>query len=90
MRETRDRHGLAFEAVGDVMRGRLTINGGVHGEDHFFDLALGDAFDEHTDVEIIGTNAIKRREHTSQHMIAALVRHSTLQRPEIAHIFHHA
>lgn len=81
MRKTRDGLELALETVGDVMRCRLAINSGVHGQDHFFDLALADAFDEPADVEIVGTDAIERREYTAQHMITPLMRHRAFQRP---------
>ena len=74
------------ELVGDVVGGSLALDGGIDGEDDFADLAGSAAIDQLADGQIRRANAIERRHHAAQHMIAGRQGRRPLQGPEIGDI----
>ena len=52
-------------------------------------MVLADAFDKARQVKFLRPDAVERRQHAAEHMIAAADRAGPLKRPEIADGFHH-
>jgi hypothetical protein len=90
VRQCRDPHWQARQPVGDIMRSRLTLQRGIHGEDNFVDPTGSDACDQCVDAQILWRNAIQRREPPAQHMIAAGEQAGAVERPKVRHFLHHA
>ena len=70
------------------MRGGLAVDGGVDRENGLADislarLALADAVEQPGDIDIIRPNAVERRQHAAEHMIARGHEPRALQRPKV-------
>src|SRR4051794_12540689 len=72
------------DEVGDVMRGRLGIDGGVDGEGHLAPLAFSAAGDERLEVDILRPDPVERRQCAAEHVIAGAYRPGALQGPKIS------
>jgi hypothetical protein len=89
MGQAGDGDAAVHQPVGEVIGGALPLNGGVDGQDHFAHIWRGSTLDKLLDREVIRPDAIKRREHAAQHMVAAAARLGALQRPKVGDILHH-
>ena len=65
------------------MRGRLPLDGGVEREDHLLDVIRPNPLDKAGEVQILGADAIERRQGAAEHMIAHIQNLRTFERPEI-------
>ena len=90
MGEMGDQHIAAGKAVGDVMGGGLAIDGGGGGQDHFLDGPLTRTVDQRRNLQILGPDAVERRQHAAEHVIAPAIGGAALQRPEIRDILDNA
>ena len=62
------------------------MDGGVDGEDDLANLARGDARDEALDVQIVGADAVERRQRAAEHVVAGAECCGALQRPQVGDI----
>ena len=69
MRVTRDAERL--EQPRQVDRGRLALDGGIGGEDDLLDAALLHAREQALDLQVVGTDALQRRQRAHQHVVDA-------------------
>jgi len=76
--------------LGQIVGGRLPLDIGSQGEDHFGGTLLSDALDQLRDAKFFGTDAVQRRELPSQGVIATPEDPSTLKRQDIGGGFHNA
>src|SRR5688500_6965299 len=86
MGEARDGYFLPFQAIGDVVRRRLALDGSVEGKDDFLDLALAGALEELRQIEILGPAPLDGRKRAAQHMVERVDGAGALERPEISHL----
>ena len=70
MCELGDADGEAFDALGDIVRGGLAFERGVHREDDFVDAAGFDAADEAVDAEVLGADAFECGQATAENVEA--------------------
>ena len=87
MGETRHLDGVRAEQLRHVVRGGLSVDGRIDGEHDLLDAALGDPRDEARKIEVVGPDAVERRQSAAEHVIARVRRVGALQRPEIADRF---
>ena len=80
----------ACELVHQIMRGRLALDGRVQREQHLFDLRIARPLDQLGDGEILGADAVERRERAAEHVIEPVEHGGALERPEIADLLDHA
>ncbi len=83
MRELGDADGIGLDPPGDVVRGGLAFERGVHREDDLVDPARGDAADEAVDAQVLGPHAVERREAAAEDMEAPRKQPRAIERPEI-------
>ncbi len=69
MRVTRRPSGL--QQPRQVDRRGLAFDGRIGGEDHFVDAAAGDARQQALDLQVVGADALQRRDRAHQHVIDA-------------------
>lgn len=60
--ELGDAHGIALKPFGDVVRGGLAFERGIHGQHHFVDAASSDPLDQLADGQVFRTNSVERRQ----------------------------
>ncbi|KAI1691745.1 hypothetical protein DdX_21674 [Ditylenchus destructor] len=83
-------HRAPLQPLGDVMRGGLAFERGVHRQHYLIDPARGDAGDEAVDRQILGPHPVQRGELAAQHMEAAGEQARALERPQVRHLLDHA
>ena len=86
MGEAGNGHAAIAEALRQVMRGGLALDGGAGRQHDLGNAGRPGARDERGDAEFLGPDAVKGGEHAAQHMVAAAKGARALQRPEIGHI----
>jgi hypothetical protein len=72
------------------MRRRLALYRGVQREQDFFHLGRARAFDQLGDGEVLGPNAVERRQGSAKHVIEPVQHVRALERPQIADLLDHA
>src|SRR4051794_10317848 len=82
----RDVRRARAEAVGDVEGGRLAGGGGIRGQHHLADLGAPDARVELRDLEVVGLDAVDRRQRAAEHVVAAAVLVGALDRDDVARL----
>src|SRR5579859_4744377 len=87
--EASDLHIRALQKVDQIVGGRLSFDGRIHGQDDFVD-ALCSAFDERSDIEPFRRNPIQCGECASEDMVASAKYAGTFERPKIGHVLDHA
>lgn|GEM_PF-5168800 len=60
MRKLRDAHWITLQPLSDVMRCRLPLQRGVHGQHNLVNPAHSDPFYELADGEVFGTDTVQR------------------------------
>ena len=90
VRELGDPQRIGFEPFGEVVRGGLPFERGVHGKHDLVDPARGHALDQLADGEILGANAFERRETSTEHVVAAGEQLCPVERPQVGDILDHA
>src|SRR3954452_14877130 len=90
--EARDRDAGRARAqpVGDVQRGRLAGGGRVRRQHHLADLGAVDARVELRDLEVVGLDAVDRRERAAEDVVPAAVLVGALDRDDVAGLLHDA
>ena len=68
------------------MRGGLALDGRVGGEDHLGDAPGGDALDQLGNPQLLGADAVERRQRAAEHVVAPEERPGALHRPQIGHV----
>ena len=89
MRQPRHFHTRFVQKIGDVVGGRLAVDGGVHREDHLAHAALAHAVHQALDVEVLRADAVERRQRAAEDMVLRIDRPGALQRPEVGDILDH-
>src|SRR5574338_1627501 len=72
------------------MSGGLTLERGVHGENHFLDASRTDALDQAVDRQILRSNAFQGRETAAKHMISARKQPRAVKCPQVGDFLHDA
>src|SRR3546814_15784431 len=73
-----------------IMRGRLTLDGGVGGDDQLADLATGQALGQHIQAQFTRAEAIEWRQPALQYEVQAAIAGRLLHRQAICRRFQHA
>ena len=81
---------MPAERVGDVHGGRLTGSVGVGRQDDLRDAACIHPLDQFLDAQMLGVDAVERRERAAQHVIEAAEVAALLDGDDVAGLFHHA
>src|SRR5438105_5633424 len=84
LRDAGDAHAERLHQPGDVERRRFAFDGRVGGDDHFLD-AVVEARDQLLQLELIGSDAVERRERAVQHVVAAAELPGALDGEQIGH-----
>ena len=87
MREAGYIDAFVVQAVGDVVRGGLTVDRGAGRQDHFGRAAFGDAGDQGRDIQLIRADAIQCRERAAQNVIAPFEACRAFKRPQVGDVF---
>src|SRR5215831_10068825 len=78
------------EHLADVMRGRLALVGEVGREDHFADHAIGRALQQPIEANLLGADAVERRESPHQYEVQTVIRLRLFDHQEIRGRLDHA
>ena len=84
MRVTCDAERL--EQPGEVHRGGLALDVGVGGEDHLGDALVADPGEQLLDPELLGTDALDRRDRALEHVVATAELVRALDRDDVARL----
>jgi hypothetical protein len=68
------------------VRGGLAVDGGIERKNDFRHGCFVRARNQRFDREVLRTDTVERRQRSAEHMIAAVYRMCTLERPEISNI----
>ena len=82
--------GKPSSSARQIMRGRLALDGRVQRQDDLTHLGRVRALHQLDDGKIVRPAPVQRRQRAAQHMIARTHDARPLQRPEVAHLLHHA
>src|SRR5262249_9371474 len=83
-------HSERFDELGQIKRGRLTLDVGAGGQDDLGGRGWAfQAAQELRDAQVVGTHAVERGEHAAQHMIAPAITRA-LDGEEVGWLRHHA
>ena len=83
MGETGRLHLKMREEVGDVMRCRLAIDGGIDREDHLAHLAVSDAGNQRFEVDVLRPDAVERRQRAAKNVVTGTDSAGAFERPKI-------
>jgi hypothetical protein len=86
VRQPCDRDLEIGQALREVMCRGLTVDSGIGRHDHLAHGADLRALHEARDVELVGPDAVERREGAAQHVIAAGEDLAALHRPQVGHV----
>lgn len=90
VRELRQAHRIGFEPVGDVMRRRLPLKRGIHGEHHFIHPAFGYAGNQTVDCQILRTHPVECRQTPTQHVEPPRKQTRALECPQVGNFLDHS
>ena len=76
--------------LGQEMRRGLALDRGIGREDHFPDLAFAEQPLERVDADLVGADAVERRQVAHQHEVAAAVARRLLDRHDVGRRLDHA
>ena len=88
MRVTRTPSGLS--KLRQIHRGGFAFGRGIRRDDDFFDRAALEPLDQALDFELIGTNALQRRERAAEHVVEAAELARLLDGLNVRGLFHDA
>ena len=89
--DTRDRSLICVvEQPRDVACGRFAFHVRIGREDDLLDAARLDALDKLVDADVVGSNAVHRREHTVQHVIFSVELTRALHGDDVLCVANHA
>ena len=77
------------QQVGHEMGRGLPVHGGVDRQHHLGHPVGRHMLHESVEVEVVRPDAVERRQHTTQHMVAAPDNPGPFQRPKVRHGFDH-
>ena len=89
MGKARRLHFEAGELVHEIVGGGLALDGRIDRDHQLLDPAPADALDELADRQILGADALERRQDAAENMIGRIQRLGAFERPEIGDVLHH-
>src|SRR3954454_19417188 len=89
-RQTRHAQAQRLEHPGEVRRGGLALEVRIGREDHLADRAVGEPDHELADAQLVGADAVDRRDGAAQHVVAAAELAGPLDRDDVLVLLHHA
>src|SRR6195952_1066565 len=69
-RQTRHAQVQGCQVSAEICGGRVTLDVGIGRQDHLGDGAVGEPRHQLTDAELLGTDALQRRDRTAEHVVA--------------------
>lgn len=90
VRETRGADAERLDELCHVHRGRLALDGGVRGHDDLLHLAVREALQQLAHGELVGADALHRRDEAVQHVVQTLVFARALEGRDVARRLDHA
>src|SRR6478609_4000559 len=78
------------EHTGEIGGGGLTLQVGVGGQDHLGDGAVGEPHHQLADAQLVGPDAVDRRDRPAQHVVAALELAGALDSHDVLVLLDHA
>ena len=86
MGDAGDARAERLDEASEVHRGRLALGGGVRGEDDLAHRAVAEADEERLDLELVGADAVERRDRAVEDVVAAVELVRALDREEIGRL----
>ena len=88
--DTRDAHAERPQELGQVERGGLALHVGIGGQDDLVHPARVQARQQLAHLDVVGADAIERRQRAEQHVIASAELAGALHGQQIVRLLHHA
>ena len=85
--DARDAHAERLQQPRQVDRRRLAFDRRVGGEDHFLDAAGADARQQALDLQVVGPDALQRRDRAHQHVIQAAEAAGAIDDADVLRLF---
>ena len=89
-RQSRHAQADRLEHPGEIGRGRLTLEVGIGREDHLGDGAVGQPDHQLADPQLVGSDAVDRRDRAAEHVVAAAELAGALDRDDVLVLLDHA
>ena len=89
MSNARHRDGRGAGPLADVIRRGFALYGGIGGQNHLFDFAIGKPLTQRLEAQLLWPNTIDRRQMPHQHIVVAPEAAALLNRHDVGGRLHH-